>query len=561
MLCDHDRLPTGRMRCALAMTVVERIALAASILLPPLLPSAADAFDVAPVSTEPITVTSTTKVRAVAVDTDGTTFVGGQAEIEAGTCGPRADAFVEQHGTDDSILWRRDGRSGTGGGSLFDAPGGIDPDFVTTSTVYDMELTSDGALIVTGDVLLTWRDAADAPVSARGAFVVRLAKDGTPQGEVYLGAEPTGPPAFTADCPALCTGLAQVTGERFGARAVALGDRGIFVTGWHAPRLGDENLFLAAFSADLGVERWRVAPRNLGNDTGLDLGVAADGRIFVTGVTGVNRDVFIARFADTATGVLEKAVIEGGVDDDEGRELRLEGGQVTVEGIFTGTADFGGTILNDGGAGQGRFVATYDLNLNLLTASSTITARPASPIILEPFGLDPSMMGGHEHIPIRLDVPTGKLGTGGPDQLVGADDETVHIYGVSPADAAKSRIVLETAFEVDPAAPILRFVRIVLSSEHCSTVRISVASSASDAVHELGTVDLCPYEGPTLKVKIPPTVATSLGFAGDALPPSELLVRIELDLALEGLTKCNTCGSTPGEDSSVDEIILTTDYP
>ncbi|MBW2732475.1 MAG: SBBP repeat-containing protein [Deltaproteobacteria bacterium] len=123
---------------------------------------------------------------------------------------------------------------------------------------------------------------------------------------------------------------------------------------------GNSDVFITSYSST-GVHRWQKALGGALADSGYDVAVDDVGNVFVTGsffeaadlgggdlMGAGNSDIFITSFTSLGAHRWQKAL--GGPLADSGYDIAIEAGNVTLTGIFQGTANLGGSDITSKGS-------------------------------------------------------------------------------------------------------------------------------------------------------------------------------------------------------------------
>jgi hypothetical protein len=142
---------------------------------------------------------------------------------------------------------------------------------------------------------------------------------------------------------------------------------------------GSDDIYMARYAAADGDHRWSAAKGGSGIDYVSDVEALSSSLVITGGfrntvsfggspLTAQANDAFVAKF-DASNGNHQFSVSMGGPSDDTGRRVAARSdGQLTVSGVFVGTANFGGTPLSAATATSG---ASFVVDLDGMTGAVT----------------------------------------------------------------------------------------------------------------------------------------------------------------------------------------------
>lgn len=175
---------------------------------------------------------------------------------------------------------------------------------------------------------------------------------------------------------------------------------------------GSTDIYLVRYAATNGAHRWSVAKGGSGNDIAFDV-EATGASIVVTGSfigsasfggpsllgRGIE-DAFAAKF-DASNGSHQFSVAMGGSEKDSGERIAVRAdGQVTVSGVFSGTASFGGMSLTAAGTNRSDpFVVDLDGTSGSVLSVRTVAGANVNDMATSAESL---VLGGSFDMPITV---------------------------------------------------------------------------------------------------------------------------------------------------------------
>ncbi|MEM7356166.1 MAG: hypothetical protein AAF657_35450, partial [Acidobacteriota bacterium] len=536
----------------------------------------------------------------VRIETAHGTFVAGHFGGQMDACGIGAQAFIEKVGA-----WQRcqqSPRGGTcaaeGGAPLFAGLSCLDPAYLKASTVHDVFVEPTGEVLLAGEHHLAWKDAMTGlPVTSRGAFLLRLAVDGTPAGGACIGTQPDGPPTDGGCCGAFCNidgggGGGGSTGA-CGARSIIATDGDVVAAGWCDSEPGllpvNKNYFVTRYHGDLTAQQWIQIGECTANEVALAVAADDDGDIWVTGRGGPSgRDLFVGKYG--AGGSPKGYEAGGGPLLDEGREIGFDDqGRAVVEGIIHEEATYGGVVMGEPGAGEQTFSITLDSqDLQVLV----FEMNPQQPMAV-PIGLGgpsrwlPGKAAMAPHgVPLPPGLPTqppvpplpepsltlvdvypdiGTINGGSLESLLDSDNEyLVFLEGEDPLN--EGDLLIRFLVELDPSeAPFqINKFSMEFKADQCYLATVEMQPLAGGEFLFVGQREVCAAEEPVLSAEIEAALSDDLGFDGITIPEPDqrLVVRVTIDYGHSLSCPCTCvnpctcdcyCGSSL-EDGSVDDF-------
>ena len=514
---------------------------------------------------------------------DGSTFGVGTLGGDEDTCKAGSRAFIEHRASDGTVLWRRQhqgdaGCDNTGSQPLFADFTGFDSTFAVTSQMHGvLEDPLTGDVYAVGQVLLAWDDGIGT-TTGWGAVVGHWDGNGNLLRDVYLGSTPGGPPLSAPSCQTSCDQDPGSTGPgwigEYGGLALALDGQEVVITGWYREYPDRErDAFVARFVGDPMLPLWTLESGLPGDDVGRAVAVNDLGESFLAGFSGADRDVLLARVQDDST--VGAVQLLTGPKDDEGTAVSFDSqGHVVVDGFFTSTLTVGSQVLS---VAQGKvegFSATFDGNLqplsaqqvplaagNLLadTSPALSTRKIRMPSLPNPLADPPDV---HDAIPLDFAVTAGTLERGGLEEIRSSDNRYMRVVA-DETGLLEIQVWFDPDPRPDPMPLYLGTVRAEVLTEHCYTATILVNGIAGPDFEVAGQRQLCPSAEPILEVPISKEFSTALGFDGQVLlePGDRLHVKLRIQFHAVPITlPPGILPQTTGQDSSVDQISAEIEY-
>ncbi|MEM7351359.1 MAG: hypothetical protein AAF657_11170 [Acidobacteriota bacterium] len=540
----------------------------------------------------------------VRIETAHGTFVAGHFGGQVDACGIGAQAFIEKVGA--WQLCQQSPRGGTcaaeGGAPLFAGLSCLDPAYLKASTVHDVFVEPTGEVLLAGEHHLAWKDAVtDLPVTSRGAFLLRLAADGTPAGGACIGPQPDGPPTDGGCCGAFCDiggggggGSGGSTGA-CGARSIIATDGDVVAAGWceSAPGLVPENknYFVTRYHGDFTAQQWIQIGECTANEVALAVAADDDGDLWVTGRGGPSgRDLFVGKYGSGGSPKGYEA--GGGPLLDEGREISFDNqGRAVVEGIIQDEASFGGVVMGEPGAGEQTFSITLDTqDLQVLMFEMNPQQQMAIPLglggpsrwlpskaAMAPRGVP--LPPGQPSTPVPpLPVPSltlvdvypdiGTIDGGGLESMLESDNRyLVFREGEDPLN--EGDLLIRFLVELDPSeAPFeISSFSMEFKADQCYLATVELQPLTGGEFLFLGQREVCADEEPVLSAPIAADLSAAAGFDGVSIPEPDqrLVVRVTIDYGNTlGCPPCDCvdlcdcdcihCSSGILEDGSVDDF-------
>ncbi len=528
---------------------------------------------------------------------DGSRLIAGHRGARPGC--PGVQAYARKMNTDGSLAWELnaaadkdcdvDGQPDGGGAPMFADIIGLDHDYILSSTIHDVLHGPDGSAYLTGQLLVGWEDAG-VLTAVWSAFVLYRGPLGQHVADLYVGPQPTGTPAQTLDCLALCSALGESELTQWGGRALATlknpssPANGLVLAGWRwsVDELsgGHKDVFFVALDWSLETARWLNILPHPGADLPLDIAVAENGNVYATGYYGPAHDVFVACF-DGIDGTLTQVFVGGGAFDDWSDQLKItEAGEIEIKGKFTKSATFGDVTLQGTGPTGFRALLTPDLELILAElldggpngggtgeqqTSSSLKGVMGQNLPTELPTVPPS--GTQGSVPTFVDVIVGFAGSTTDPALVGkSDNEYLVLYGDEQPDHHKTEVLFEVP--IVPGASILKSVVLEFKSTYCTDLDILLGGgdAPTNVYYDIGGAEVCPLEEPVITIEIPTNIAEeNLGFSASSQSEAALEVRMGMDIYGHPpeLAACGgeiACGS-PADDEQIDELMINSEFP